>query len=319
VGSFLQVTYTTHDDHFSIDNTDIRIANKTTAGGKELVYGLTLNNNPTVEDLWNTTPAWGFPFMASDVAPTPTAAPIIQGGLAQDVAGLGGYAMWNDHLYLGATIYRSFHVGGSQPNPGTGYAFNIRGVAPYWRVAWQESWENTQFEVGSYGMYMKSTPGAVVGLEDKYTDWAFDTQLDQTLFRTDVLSFRGTYIHENSNLEATFAAGGAQQSSLHLDAVNINAEYHFGNRYSATLGWFNTSGTTDPLLYPQSPIGGSANGSPRASGLIANLSWWPTQNLQFAAQYIAYSHFNGGSTNYDGAGRSANDNNTTYLLGRFIF
>jgi hypothetical protein len=73
------------------------------------------------------------------------------------------------------------------------------------------------------------------------------------------------------------------------------------------------------LLYPQSSISGSANGSPRGSGLIANLSWWPTQNLQFAAQYIAYSHFNGGSTNYDGAGRNAGDNNTTYLLGRFIF
>ena len=88
IGSFLQVTYSTQDDHFSMDNTDIRYANKRQLAGKEWVYGLSLNNNPTVEDLWNSTPAWGFPFMASDVAPTPAAAPIIQGGLAQDVAGL---------------------------------------------------------------------------------------------------------------------------------------------------------------------------------------------------------------------------------------
>ena len=158
VGSFLQVTYDTQDDHFSIDNTDIRYANKRNVGGKELVYGVTLNNNPTVEDLWNDTPAWGFPWIASDFAPTPTAAPIIDGPLAQDVAGLGGYAMWDNHLYVDGTIYRSEHVGASQPNPGSGFAYNIRGVAPYWRVAWQESTPTTQFEVGSYGMHMAVDP-----------------------------------------------------------------------------------------------------------------------------------------------------------------
>jgi hypothetical protein len=52
IGSFLQVTYNTQDDHFSIDNTDIRYANTTKWGGKELVYGLNVNNNPTIEDLW---------------------------------------------------------------------------------------------------------------------------------------------------------------------------------------------------------------------------------------------------------------------------
>ena len=73
VGSFLQVTYSSQGDHFSMDNTDIRYANSTKLGGKELVYGLNMNNNPTVEDLWNSTPAWGFPWVASDVAPTPNA------------------------------------------------------------------------------------------------------------------------------------------------------------------------------------------------------------------------------------------------------
>src|SRR5208337_2506717 len=39
VGSFLQVTYDTHEDNFTSDNTDIRYANKRKVGGKELVYG----------------------------------------------------------------------------------------------------------------------------------------------------------------------------------------------------------------------------------------------------------------------------------------
>ena len=80
--------------------------------------GITLNNNPTVEDLWNSTPAWGFPWVGSDWAPAPNAGAIINGGLAQDVAGIGGYAMWDNHLYFAGTIYRSAHIGAPQPNTG---------------------------------------------------------------------------------------------------------------------------------------------------------------------------------------------------------
>ncbi len=90
VGSFVQVTYTSQGDHFSWDNSDIRYANATHLFKKDLAYGITLNNNPTMEDLWNSTPAWGFPWVGSDWAPTPNAAAIINGVLAQDVAGVGG-------------------------------------------------------------------------------------------------------------------------------------------------------------------------------------------------------------------------------------
>ena len=118
VGSFVQVTYHTSDDHFSWDNTDIRYANSTKLFQKDFVYGITLNNNPTVEDLWNSTPAWGYPWILSSAAPLPTAAAIINGRLAQDVAGIGGYGMWNNHLYLAGAIYRSQHLGAPQPNTG---------------------------------------------------------------------------------------------------------------------------------------------------------------------------------------------------------
>ncbi len=317
LGSFVQVTYDTQDDHFTSDNSDIRFANKRNVSGKELVYGLDLNNNPTVEDLWNDTPAWGFPWVSSDFAPTPTASPIIS-SLGQDVAGFGGYLMWNNHLYLDAALYRSEHVNGSQPNPGTGSAFNIRGLAPYWRVAWQQSTGTTQFEVGSYGIHLQSTPNAIAGLEDEYTDFAIDSQYDRTLFRKDVLSLRGTYIHENSDLRASFGTNASLRDN-HLNTFLANAEYHFGNRYSGTFGAFHTGGTVDPLLYPPGAVSGSANGNPLGSGYIANVSYWPWQNVQLAAQYTGYTHFNGGTTNYDGAGRSASANNTVYLDLKFLF
>jgi len=322
VGSFVQVTYDSQADHFTWDNTDIRFASSTGhLFGKSLTYGATFNNNPTVEDLWNSTPAWGYPFVSTNVAPSPSAAAIVNGSLAQDVAGLGAYGMWNDHVYLAGTIYRSEHIGGSQPNPGTGFALNIRGVAPYWRAAWQSSSENNNFEVGTYGMHMRSSPNTVTGLEDSYTDWAIDFQYDRSIprFKNDVVSFRGTYIRENSALLATFSAGGAAQVAHHLNTAQANVEYHFGTRFAGTGGFFNITGTADPLLFAQAPISGSASGSPASTGYILNFSWWPQQNINFGVQYTGYLRFNGAGTNYDGAGRNAGGNNSTYLLARFVF
>jgi hypothetical protein len=287
---------------------------------------LDLNNKPTVEDLWNSTPAWGFPWIASDNAPTLNAAAIINGPLAQDVAGFGGFFMWNNHLYFNGSIYRSEHVGGPQPNPGTGFTHNIRGVAPYWRLAWQQLTGKTQYEIGTYGMHMRSTPNEITdptGVSiptDTYTDWAVDTQIDRTVFRTDVLSFRGTYIRENNDLLSGLFQGLVSQGSHKLNTLMANAEYHLGNKYTGTLGWFNTTGTSDLTLYPgPTAVTGNLNGDPRGAGLIANVSYWPWQNLQLAAQYTAYTRFNGGSTNYDGFGRNASGNNTIYLDAKIIF
>ena len=186
-------------------------------------------------------------------------------------------------------------------------------------MAWQQLTGKTQYEVGTYGMHMRSSPGAITGPEDSYTDYAFDAQIDRTVVRTDVLSWRATYIRENSNLVASTALGAASPGSHHLNTFLTNAEYHFGNKYSGSIGWFDTSGTVDPLLFTQSAVSGSANGDPRGSGYIANFSVWPWQNLQLSAQYTGYTKFNGGSTNYDAAGRNANGNNTVYLVARFIF
>ncbi|MGD0906113.1 MAG: hypothetical protein ABSA96_00920 [Candidatus Acidiferrales bacterium] len=324
VGSFVQVTYESQNDHFSWDNTDIRYSNSTKIFKKDFVYGITLNNNPTVEDLWNSTPAWGFPFITSSSAPSPSAAAIINGKLAQDVAGIGGYGMWNNHLYVASTIYRSEHIGGPQPNTGTNFAYNIRGVAPYWRVALQQTSKNNNLEIGTYGIHLKSSPEGITGFGgvfDGFTDWAADFQYDRTIprFGGDVLSFRGTYIRENSSLGATFADDGALLVRHHLNTVQANAEYHFGDRVSGTIGFFNIDGTPDPSLFPAMSVAGSANGDPRSNGYIANVSWWPIQNIGLTFQYTGYMRFNGAQTNYDGFGRTAGANNTAYLVARFVF
>ncbi|MEJ2010013.1 MAG: cytochrome C [Acidobacteriota bacterium] len=321
VGSFIQVTYDAQGDHFSWDNTDVRYANRTTLGGKDLVYGITFNNNPTVEDLWNDTPAWGFPWVGPDQTPAPMAGTLVDGGLAQDVAGLGAYAMWNDHLYGAAAIYRSEHIGGPQPNPGVDLGINIQGAAPYWRVAWQQTMGNNYLEVGTYGMHVASTTNALTGPEDYFTDVAVDSQYERILptVNNDTISIHTTYIHESSDLNATFAQGGAAFPHHDLSTFKIDGNYHFRNRYGATVGYFNTWGTTDPVLYAQDPLDGSANGDPRSDGYTLQFAYWPWQNIDFTAQYMGFLNFNGAGTNYDGAGRNASDNNATYFTAWFIF
>jgi hypothetical protein len=225
----------------------------------------------------------------------------------------------NDHLYLATTAYRTFHIGSSVPNTGEGFVYNTTGIAPYWRLAWQQSGTESQLEVGTYGLYLRSTPNGISGAADTYLDLAGDFQWDYTVGRRDVLSLRGTYIYQKATLAGQVAAEGASVPHQRLTAINVNAEYHLGNSVSATLGWFDTWGTADPVLYAPGELGGFANGSPDSDGFIGNLSWWPTQNLQLSAQFTGYAKFNGAKTNYDGSGRNASDNNTFYLLGRFIF
>jgi len=311
-GGLAQVTYTHSEDHFGMDNTDLRYASQGKLGGKDWAYGVTLNNNPTVEDVWNSTPAWGFPWISSASGVGSVASPIIQGALGQDVAGIGGYSMWNGHFYTDVTVYRSEHAGSPSPVVGTGSAFNISGVAPYWRMAWQQTWGGNYLEVGTYGIYMNSFPGAVSGPEDRYIDPSFDFQYERP-FGPNLLDIHGTFIYEKSNLGATFLAQGASTAANHLNTFKLDSTYHWTNRYTATGAFFSTTGNSDPILYAPAPLTGSNNGIPDTRGYSAQFAFWPVQNIDLSANYTGYLKFNGASTNYDGANRNASDNNTVYV------
>ena len=311
-GALAQVTYSHSSDVFAMDNSDFRYANQTKLGGKELDYGITLNNNPTVQDLWNSTPAWGFPWISSEASVGPIAAALIDGTLAQDVAGAGVYSMWNKHLYTEVTAYRSEHEGGPVPVNGAGFQYNISGAAPYWRAGWQQTFGGNYLEVGTYGLAVNSHPNAVTGPVDRYIDPAFDFQYERP-FGANLLDAHGTWIHESSNLGGTFAAGGASVLHNTLNTLRIDSTYHWTSKYTATGALFKTTGTTDPLLYASAPLTGSLNGSPNTSGYTVQAAYWPVQNIDINLNYTGYTKFNGASTNYDGANRNAADNNAVYM------
>src|SRR5471032_2297893 len=87
-GAFIQLTYDGVGDSFGFDNADIRYARHFSFGGTtdadkkhDVVVGVTVNDGPTVQDVWNTTVAWGFPFSSSSVAPGQIAAAALDGGI----------------------------------------------------------------------------------------------------------------------------------------------------------------------------------------------------------------------------------------------
>jgi hypothetical protein len=116
----------------------------------------------------------------------------------------------------------------------------------------------------------------------------------------------------------TIARDGSYCGGLRAAAESLSTN-DFGNRISATAGYFNVSGTADPLLFAQASVSGSAKGSPGSDGYLLNVAWWLQQNIGLTLQYTGYMKFNGAGTNYDGGGRNASANNSTYLMARFVF
>lgn len=314
MGIFSQFTYEDQGGTFGIDNVDLRYARQGTMGGKELIYGLTLNNNPTVQDLWNTTPAWGFPFTASAVAPAPAAGAKIDGAFAQGVVGLGAYAMYDGTYYVELAGYGAAPQGAALPLDSSA-ANTPRGASPYWRVAVQHQWSNnTYLMVGAYGMDAYVYPTGITGPTDHYNDVAFDAQLEQPAGKGVVIG-RATYIRESQALGGSFENGVARNATNSLNTVRANVTWQPSLTHSLSAGYFDVSGTADGLLYPSGSFTGSATGLPNTSGFIVDANANPWLNVRLGAQYVNYTRFNGASTSYDVAsgGRSAHDNNALYL------
>jgi hypothetical protein len=325
LGAFAQVTYNGIGRSFNWDNLDIRYARSYTLFGAEMVSGISLNNNPTVTDVWNTTPAWRYPFIKSGLAPTPNAATVIEGSLAQEVLGVSAYAFWDRLIYAEVGGYQTLSSRmdsalGVDPNGNS-----INGVAPYWRLAVQREWGRSNLEVGTFGLAASMYPSRVTGSgTDNYTDIGFDAQY-QFLADRDSFSVQASVINERQDLSASYALGNSSNQNNNLHSYNIKASYSYNQTYSGTIGYFQVDGNTDAGLYGST----SANNSPNSAGWIGEIDYmpfnhggpgfWPWLNAKIGLQYIYYTRFNGGTSNYDGAGRNATDNNTLYLFAWVAF
>ena len=317
-GAFVQATYDGVGNALSWDNADLRFAGTTTVGGKPLVYGIDANNNPTVQDLWNSTPAWGYPFSSSGISETPGASTLIQ-SLGGQVASLGAYGLWNDLVYLELAGYGSL---GDSALRTLGVSLGdvsakIDGFAPYWRLALQHDWGPHYLAGGTFGMVANTYPGNDRSAgSDRFDDIGLDAQYQYSGARDDV-AVRLYWIHEQQDLGASQQLGAATGKSNNLSTFNGNVSYLYDKTWGFTAGYSNLRGDADPAYY------GTDNGSPDSTWVTLQLDWlpfnkhggpslWQWFNPKLSLQYVAYSRF-------DGETSGASDNDTLYMQAWLVF
>ncbi len=320
LGAFLQLTWEPGSNALGIDNCDLRFANHASFESiGDVIYGITLNNNPTSQDVWNSTPAWGYPFVASGAGVGPTAGVLLDGQLGQASVGLGAYAYLFDHLYLEMSGYRSAltefanaTTDGPGPLDSTAPDFRIASAAAaYWRAVWEQDWDRHALSAGTYGMSTHTRPSGIGenGPSDRITDAGLDAQY-QYISDAHIVSVATTWIHESrtaNNMEFAMLGSGT------LDTERLTGSYFFKRKVGALVQLFSTTGSADTTLYAGgTPVVGSANGLPDTRGALFEIDYLPWLNTKLGLQYTLYSKFNGQSSNYDGFGRDASDNNLWY-------
>lgn len=316
LGAFIQITYSDQSGSFGMDNTDIRFADVATVSGHNLIYGVSLNNNPTVQDLWNSTPAWGEPFVGSPAQQAPAGGSQIEGAMAGSVAGLSAYGYLDNALYAEVGVYRSALQGASVANNGDTNNKIIEGVAPYWRIAYEQDWGNNSWEIGALGEYaalqnpMTPAGAAINGpLQHAPTDRFLDAGIDsqyQYIDDENQITVASRWIHENQKLDASYAATNSTNRSNKLDTFNLTASYFRYRKIGGSLGFFSVSSSNDAVYF------GTAQGSTNSNWGTAEVDYVPWQNIKLGLKYTAFMKFDGATSNYDGAGRKASDNNMLY-------
>jgi hypothetical protein len=341
LGAFLQLTWEPDSDSVGIDNSDLRFASHASfasIGIPDFIYGITVNNNPTSQDVWNSTPAWGYPFVSSNVGVPPVASTLLDGQFAQESAGFGGYLYLFNHLYVelsgyvsAQTSFTNTTTGGPGPLDSTSPLPRISGVAPYWRLAWEQDWGSHALSFGTYGISAQVHPSGIgeSGPRNTFTDIALDGQY-QYITDRHIFSATTTWIHENQKYNNR---GLSDHKKDWLDTVRLNGSYFFKRKIGGTAQLFSTSGSRDFTLYcspstyatapspacPGADTGtpsqllGSANGNPTTQGATVEIDYLPWLNTKIGLQYTAFSKFNGRQHNYDGFGRNASENNLLYV------
>jgi hypothetical protein len=326
IGAFAQLTYGGPPAASSIgtdpfvhswgwDNTDVRYADSTSIGKMSITYGITANNNPTVQDPWNTTPAWQFPYVNSPFQGLGTkfgSTTLIDGNLGPGhVGSVGPYVYINDLIYLEASVYRTLDPSAQNALGVDPFgAFGLFDAAPYWRAVIEPHWGPHWLEVGTFGMIANIHPFILSGTPltatfpqtDKYTDIGFDAQYQ---YQGDNFWFtlRGNYIHELQKLDASVTNGLTTNLNNELNEARAYASLAYGNNNRIVLtGQYFTS-------WGSPALGADTN------GWIAEIAYipfitsfspgWPWFNTRIGLQYTWYEKVGGVSA-------GASNNNTLF-------
>jgi hypothetical protein len=360
IGLFSQITYdnyaeqgvagdgmgaTSFKGHTSADNIDLRYAERFIDANRDLIFGVSANNNPSVSDPWNTAAAW----MQYVPVPSPTSSQFIDGaapypgyGPGGQVAGLSAYAYLNKLLYAELGAYKTANRGLSILSAGTNNqnTVKLKGPSPYWRLALTREWGAHNIMVGTSGMNSDvydnpedtSDPTAFSRRKDQGFDAQYQYLLDphtitaQAAYMTSKVRYSDAMANQPVNFVDSL--GNPLPNTNLSDKTNIlraKLTYVYRAKYGGSLGYFNRTGTTNTLNQTSgfdpaaagsiigTRVGGNLSGNPATSGMTYEAFWTPVQYVRVGLQYTSYSKFNGAASNYDGFGRDAKDNNTLFF------
>ena len=327
VGLFSQFTYAPYDHqndagkwvgHAGSDNFDLRYADQSATPTSDLIWGLTLHNNITVQDTWNTVQAWGYPYMARAGAfNVPNDVPygtVLDGGLG-NVAGTGAYLYLNNNVYLELTGYQTakntfsvLSMGSHAVNSNGNLLTYLDGMAPYARVAYTKEWGPHNIMLGATYLDVKVYPlnqdgtgtdfgNGVTHYQDKSIDGQY-----QYLLSPHTITAQFRYVREAIRDQT---GGYAITGPVNLDSFRAKISYIYQAKYGASLAYKTVTGDSDPSYGNLS--------SPNSTLWTPEVFWIPVQNMRVGLQYNYFTKYAGASNNYDGSGRNAKDNNSTYI------
>ncbi len=331
VGAFIQSTYSGVDRKWALDQVDLRYARSLKLGDKETTVGVSLNSNPTLTDPFNTLGQWRFPYTSSDFNGGFGPSPLVE-SLGGSVAGVNGYAFFDNSIYAEVGVYNSLSKTGlNMVNADD--AGRFRGMGTYWRLAYFKDMKRDNFSVGLIGFSADVQPDrGVLGTADRYRDLGVDAAYQFLGNRQHIATVNASYIREWQTLNYTYGGGtGTDNLKSHLDQFRLATSYHYNQTYGVTAGLFASRATTDGTRWgnAMAPLSGessSLNGKPNTNGYILQADWtpwgkensWgaPWANVRLGIQYTGYTKYMGGSTyqDVDGNERRARDNNTTMLF-----
>jgi len=326
IGGFAQYTHSFYDTqdanlnwigHTFADNFDLRYADRRVDASRDFIWGLTLNNNPTVQDVWNSAPAWSHPYQSPTKAYGGLpAATLVEGALASQVAGIGAYTYINQSIYAELTSYQTakdtfsfLSYGNAQGNPDHPLTI-LDGNALYWRLAYTKAWEASNIMVGAFGMDTKVMPldgtnMPIYGIgSTRYNDIGLDAQYQYLLSpHTVTAQVRAVSETIDDSTGLTYSDGSAK-----LNTLMAKVGYVYSEKYGASLTYRSVTGSPDSTAYANGP-----SLVPDTEVWTPEFFWIPRQNLRLGLQFNLFTKYLGAASNYDGAGRNASDNNNTYV------
>ncbi|MGC2462570.1 MAG: hypothetical protein WA446_16610 [Steroidobacteraceae bacterium] len=326
-GAWLQLTYLQNTGSLGIDNNDVRYSDHTE--NNDWVWGLTLNNNPSFQDVWNTGEAYGIPYFPVQSLYSATQ-PLGNAGLRGPLftqfpglaAGLGAYVWYKDSFYLELSQYHAAKSGSaianedsSNLNVGGG---TIESFAPYWRAAYERDWGYNSAMIGTSGMYVRFVPSVFAGQTlspgnaNRYLDLSFDWQY-QYNGQHNIFTFLGHYTHEHQENDPGLVPTYFSNSTDQLNQLQVTGEYYYNRHYGGLVSFRRTTGTTDVAFN-----GGS--GSPANQFEVFELDYLPWFNAKLLLQYVVYNVVNNNQNPFflAGASNPKASNNNTVVVGLWM-